>query len=82
MAQEQLADQTQYSAENIRVLEGLEAIRLRPAMYIGSTISVSATSWESLTLRWWNLTCRAMIAPGNCVSPVQRAMTTDTWSCR
>ncbi|MEK6927901.1 MAG: DNA topoisomerase (ATP-hydrolyzing) subunit B [Nanoarchaeota archaeon] len=26
-----------YKAENIRVLEGLEGVRLRPAMYIGST---------------------------------------------
>ena len=27
----------EYSADNIRVLEGLEGVRMRPAMYIGTT---------------------------------------------
>ena len=30
-------DNGQYTGENIKILEGLEAVRLRPAMYIGST---------------------------------------------
>ena len=30
-------DNDSYTGENIRILEGLEAVRLRPAMYIGST---------------------------------------------
>jgi DNA gyrase subunit B len=32
-----MEDNGNYTGENIKILEGLEAVRLRPAMYIGST---------------------------------------------
>ncbi|MDE0805889.1 MAG: hypothetical protein OSA99_21510, partial [Acidimicrobiales bacterium] len=39
---------TAYGADNMRVLEGLEAVRKRPGMYIGSTgpVGLHHCVWE------------------------------------
>ena len=39
MRDRDMRDSTDYEAENIQVLEGMEAVRKRPGMYVGSTAS-------------------------------------------
>ena len=47
MSEEIEQTNNEYSADSIQVLEGLEAVRMRPSMYIGDVNTITR-----LTRRW------------------------------